>query len=358
MESMRASSSRQAMPTTDEMSSAVEPVDEGSETYVVTVAQTGRAFTARVGERLLGAARRSGVWVPFECGWGSCGTCKATVVEGDAELLFPAAPSFDERDVRRNRILLCQSIARSDLTIKPFRVSDEPRVDLATRDDVAELVKVEELGPSLNRFTFRLTAPAEYVEGQYASLQLGNGLWRCYSMQDLAGSDMVSFIAKRYEGGVGSSALFALEPGVRIDIELPYGGMWLKPSSAPVVLVAGGTGISPILAMVRRLVAEQDGRPVRVYYGAGSPAELVAWDELHDLISCLADGALVGVVVEGDDHWYGPTGFVTSALTDCVELAADADVYLAGPPPMVDAVLAVLKESNVGMNRICYDRFG
>lgn len=326
--------------------------------YQVTVTKNGQTFTAREGERLLGAARRAGVWVPFECGWGSCGTCKVTLVQGSAELVFPDAPSFDERDVRRNRILLCQSVATSDLAIKPFQVSDQPTPERATRDDIAELFKVEELGPGINRFTFQLTAPVSYLEGQHAALQVAPDLWRCYSMEHLSGSDTVSFIAKRYEGGPGSNALFELSPGTSIEIELPYGGMWLKPPPTPAVLVAGGTGISPILAMVRRLAAERDARPVRVYYGAGSPAELVAWDELHELVASLPDGVLTGAVVEADENWDGTEGFVTEALAHCVELKADADVYLAGPPPMVDAVLAVLKEHNVGMNRISYDRFG
>lgn len=327
-------------------------------TYAVTVSQTGESFPAEAGERLLGAARRAGIWPPFECGWGSCGTCKVTLVEGTAELVFPDAPSYGARDVRRNRILLCQSVATSDLTIKPYRVSTEPQPELATRDDVAELAKVEELGPDISRFTFRLPSPVTYLEGQYAALRVAPEVWRCYSMADLAGSDVISFIAKRYDGGVGSNALFALEPGSSIDIELPYGGMWLKPPPAPIVLVAGGTGISPILAMVRRLVADHDTRPVRVYYGAGSPAELVAWDELHELVGELSDAVLTGAVVEADEDWDGTRGVVTEALVHCVELATDADVYLAGPPAMVDAVLAVLKEHNVGMDRISFDRFG
>lgn len=337
---------------------AIDAVAESAPAHKVTITQNGQSFMAREGERLLGAARRSGLWLPFECGWGSCGTCKVTVIDGSADLLFPGAPSFNAGDVRRNRLLLCQSVATSDMTIKPFRVSDEPRPDLATRDEVAELIKVEELGPAIGRFTFQLTEPASYREGQYAALQVAPSLWRCYSMENLSGSQTVSFIAKRYEGGVGSNALFALVPGSSIAMELPYGGMWIQPPPTAVVLVAGGTGISPILAMVRRLAADGDARPVRVYYGAKSPAELVAWDELHDLVASLPDGRLSGAVVEADEAWNGATGVITESLVHCVELTADADVYLAGPPPMVDAVLALLKDHNVGMNRISFDKFG
>ena len=358
MEPTPTTSGRPPTPDAAVRASTGDAGAEAGRVHTVSLAQNEQSFTAREGERLLGAARRSGTWLPFECGWGSCGTCKATLVEGTTELLFPGAPSYSERDARRNRILLCQSVATSDVTIKPYRFSDEPVPELATRDEVAELIKVEELGPSISRFTFRLTEPVTYQEGQYAILQVAPQIWRCYSMEDLSGSNTVSFIAKRYDGGVGSNALFALEPGSSVAMELPYGGMWLKPPPTAAVLVAGGTGISPILALVRRLVADRDPRPVRVYYGAGSPAELVAWDELHELVAALPDGQLSGAVVEADEDWNGTTGLVTESLAHCVELTADADVYLAGPPAMVDAVLALLKDHNVGMDRISFDKFG
>jgi NAD(P)H-flavin reductase/ferredoxin len=328
-------------------------------TFKVTVAQTGQVFEVRHGERLLAAARRSGVWLPFECGWGSCGTCKIGLVEGTARLLFPDAPSWSERDERRSRILACQSSPTSDLTIRPFRVADEPTAGLATRDEVAELIKVEPLGPDINRFVFRLDEPAHYLEGQYACLELAPGLRRCYSMEDLSGTDAVSFIAKRYDGGEGSNALFALEPSAHIAIEFPYGGMWVRSNNVPCMLIAGGTGISPIRAIVRRLVAADDPRPIQVYYGAGSTAELVAWDELDELVGQLPDGTLHGTVVSPDATWAGSKGLVTDALRSCSALEADdTEVYIAGPPIMVDAVLGLLKECGVGMNRINYDRFG
>jgi NAD(P)H-flavin reductase/ferredoxin len=306
---------------------------------------------------LLGEARRAGLWLPFECGWGSCGTCKVSLVEGTTESLFPDAPARSERDARARRILTCQSVATSDLTIKPLRVSDAPRDGLATRDVSARLCEVEALGPNIHRFTFRLPEVVPYLEGQYAKLEVAPGLWRCYSMADLAGSEVVTFIAKRYEGGAGSNALFALPLGAQVAMELPYGAMSMAQSEAPVVLVAGGTGISPILALVRGLAATVDPRPVRVFYGAGSPADLAAWDELEKLVGQLPDGELVGSVVVPDPGWSGVTGLVTTPLAGCVELTG-ADVYLAGPPVMVDAVLAVLRAAGIAIDRIHYDRFG
>lgn len=128
-------------------------------TYRVTVAPGGQVFDVRHGERILAAARRAGIWLPFECGWGSCGTCKATLVEGDVELLFADCPSVNERDARRRRTVTCQTTPTSDIVIKPNWAESAPRLERPTADYQARLTHVDMLGPQLRKFTFELDQP-------------------------------------------------------------------------------------------------------------------------------------------------------------------------------------------------------
>ncbi|WP_197651703.1 2Fe-2S iron-sulfur cluster binding domain-containing protein [Carbonactinospora thermoautotrophica] len=345
---------------TSTMRSSPVPVSSATtaRTYRVAVATTGESFEVREGEPILAAARRAGIWLPFECGWGSCGTCKVTLLDGEVDLLFPDAPAVQTRDARRRRTITCQATARSDLTIKPSWASDRPREELPTADHRAELVEVEELGPGIRRFGFRLDAPATYRPGQYAILQLGPGLRRCYSMANLPGSTLVEFIAKRYPGRPGSEGLFASTPGQRLALELPYGDMWLRPGTRPVVLIAGGTGISPILALARQLAATGDARAVHLFYGANTRAELVCWEELTALAAAMPDATLHGALLRPGPGWTHTTGFVTEALEPHLGRLVDSDFYLAGPPPMADAVLALLRAHGVQLDRIHFDRFG
>lgn len=328
-------------------------------THRVTVSGTDLTFEVAAGERLLAAARRAGVWLPFECGWGSCGTCKVTVEDGETELLYAAAPAVSDRDARRRRVVACQSTARSDLVIRPTRTENTPPAERPVRDHVGELVAREDLGPDLARFHVRLGEPAAYHPGQHAVLDLGAGLRRCYSMAGLPGSDQIAFIAKRYAGKPGSEALFALEEGTPIGIELPYGDSWLRPGVRPVVLVAGGTGISAVLALTQHLAAgAHDGRDVHVYYGAGSEAELVCWDELEAAVGRIPGGRLAGAVLTGSPRWTGTRGFVTDALAVDVGSLGEADVYVTGPPVMAEATRALLRERGVPIDRIHVDCFG
>ncbi len=324
--------------------------------FEVRIAGTDVCFRVSSGERILGAARRAGVWLPFECGWGSCSTCKTTLVEGDVKLLYPDAPALDPRDNRRRRFLACQSTACSDLTVKVLRTG--PADERPTRDYQAALVTADDLGPNIGRFRFRLDSTSTYRPGQHAILELGAGLRRCYSMACLPGGDTVEFIAKRYPGGAGSAALFSLSPGDLVPVELPYGDMWLRSGERDVVLIAGGTGLSPIIALLRQLVDTGTARQVHVFYGANTEAELVCWDELQALVARLPSAQLHGALARPAEGWPGATGFVTDALGPRLATLTDAEHYLAGPPVMVDVVLALLREHHTPIDRIHYDRFG
>ncbi len=327
--------------------------------FTVTIVPDGPCFDARPGETLLEAARRAGLALPHECGWGSCGTCKVTLVSGDTELLFPAAPAINPRDARTRRIVACQSMARSDVTIRlsPAAPPPLPVPDEAHR---AELVSVEELAPEVRRFTFRTEAEADFLPGQYAILHLAPGLRRAYSMCNLPGDRSLQFISKRYRGGAGSAALAAMTPGATLALEAPFGTCTLNPRPGRKVLVAGGTGISPILALVRQMVRDGSdfAAPVDVIYCARRPEDLAAGDELGALVARVPGASYRPHAEEGIDGPALSSGRATDAIAATSYDPGATEFYVAGPPVMVDAVKVQLKEAGVPITRIRFDSFG
>ncbi|MBI4940127.1 MAG: hypothetical protein HY830_05215 [Actinobacteria bacterium] len=137
----------------------------------------------------------------------------------------------------------------------------------------------------------------------------------------------------------------------------------------PGELGAGGTGISAISALVQHLAkdsarqpgtlgAERVSRPVHVFYGAATRAELVCWDELVEHTAAMPDGHLHGALVDPGAGWDGTVGFVTAPLTERLPALPDADFYVAGPPVMTDAVTALLRAHGVQLDRVHHDSFG
>lgn len=323
----------------------------------VSIADTDISFEVAPGERILTAALRAGAWIPFECGWGSCGTCKVTLVSGEVETLFAEAPAISPRDARRNKILACQSSPASDLVVKPTWVQDSPRDGLAAQRCAAVLATKDEIGPAIFRLGFTLEHAVPFREGQHAVIEVG-ALRRCYSMSNRPGTATAEFIMKRYDGKAGSETVSALSPGDDVVIEMPFGEMWLQDTDAPVVLVAGGTGIAPILSLLHQLAADRDPRPVRVVYGANVFDELVCWDDLASLAGELPNSALLGALARPHPGWEGVEGLVTHALEPMLGDLGNADFYIAGPPVMTNAVRAQLSEAGVQLDRIRYDSFG
>ncbi|WP_316202549.1 MULTISPECIES: 2Fe-2S iron-sulfur cluster binding domain-containing protein [unclassified Bradyrhizobium] len=319
----------------------------------------GVAIDAAGHDTILQAARRGGVALAYECGWGSCGACKVTLIDGQVDLIFPGAPAVNPRDARRNRILACQSRAISDVTIARGP-GDWSAPTPRCVEQQAILRGIDDLAPEIRQFSFETAEPIDFRPGQYAILHLGNGLRRCYSMCNLPGSTVLQFIAKRYDGGTGSNALAALAPGTRITIEAPFGVCTLRRQPGRKVFVAGGTGIAPVLAMLREAAAAHldFGSPVEVIYGARTPADLAADDMLAAAITQTPRARYLPVVEHAPSGWPHAAGFVTDVIKAAIPDPAAAEFYVAGPPVMVNAVRSLLRAVDVPITQVHYDSFG
>lgn len=325
----------------------------------IQIAPDGPTFEALPGETILQAARRNGQTLPYECGWGSCGTCKVELVEGAVDLIFKDAPAVSLRDARRRRILACQCRPTSDIVIT-LPSGEWAGMPLPCREHTAKLSVVEELAPEIRRFTFHTEGGADFLPGQYAILHLPNDIRRSYSMCNLPDGKTLQFIAKRYHGGVGSNALSDLALGSRITVEAPFGVCTLRRKPGRKVFVAGGTGVSPILSMIRQAAEESVDfdAPVDVIYGARSPADLAAGGELAAAAARIRHARYTPVVEMPPEGWAHQHGYVTNAITALVDAPTQAEFYVAGPPVMVNSVKAQLKEAGVPITQVHYDSFG
>ena len=312
------------------------------------------------GEPILSAARRAGLWLPFECGWGSCGTCRATLLQGQVTYLFPDAPARRPRDERHHRILLCQTTPAGPVRIKPLSVRTDPRPDLPTADYSGQLSAVHEIGPDLFRVVIELDRPATFLPGQYAILELSPGLRRCYSMTNLPGVPEVQFLIRREPHGRLSPILTRLPVGTPLRLELPYGAAYLQPPKRPLVFLAGGTGIAPHLSMLRALAAHSrpDSLPVSLFYGARNRASLVELDTILRLLAQVPQSRLFLAIQQPDPEWSGPVGSILDVLVAQLTDWSSYDYYISGPPGLVSAAQQLLADRAVPVTQIHTDPFG
>lgn len=183
-------------------------------------------------------------------------------------------------------------------------------------------------------------APLDYLAGQYLDVLLGDGRRRSYSMAAPAGGDVLELHIRHLPGGVFTDRVFnELQAGQRLTLEGPAGDFYLRPSTAPVVLLASGTGFAPVKALVEHAIASGATRPMRLYWGGRKPADLYLDALCRQWAASLPWFDYVPVVSEPapEDAWSGRTGLVHHAtLADYADLAQH-EVYACGAPQMVAA---------------------
>lgn len=336
---------------------------EGGARWRIQV-EGGTAFDiARDEDTLLRGALRAGCGWAYECSVGGCGSCRFDLLEGEVQDLWLGAPGLSARERQRGKRLACQSRVCGDLRVRVRLGAAPPPTGPAPRRFEARLVQVRTLTADMAEFSFAAEGAADFRPGQYALACLpGVAGARAWSMSNLPnGHGLWQFIVKRMPGGLGSATLFdrvGLQQAITLDG--PYGHAHLNTDSArDLVCIGGGSGLGPMLSVVRGALAVHDARRVRLYIGLRSQADVGALQALQGLDNPRLDVTTVLSAAEPDPPWAGATGLVHEVMERTLPAPmSDFDFYFAGPPPMVEAVQTLLMQRHrVHPQQLRFDRF-
>ena len=151
-----------------------------------------------------------------------------------------------------------------------------------------------------------------------------------------------------------------LKAGDALDVKGPYGTCTLRSSSSrDLVLIGGGAGMAPLWSLINAVAERDPKRKVTFYYGARTARDLFYLKELEALAERMPAFKTVLALSEPapDEPWSGETGFISDVVGRLEDNLMDCDAYVCGPPPMVDASLAILAAKGVAKERIFYDKF-
>ena len=319
---------------------------------------TKKTMPERPDQSILDAAEEHGVSIVNECQSGICGTCVATCASGDYQMGRTEGLSDVERTARK--VLTCQTFADSDCVIDLQYPADDNAARLVTGHAV--VTGVEKLSSTTAILRVDVSGMVDSITfkaGQFAQLQVpSTDVWRNYSFAHPDdGRTELEFIVRLLPDGVMSDYLRdRAKPGDRIALRCSKGGFYLRPVVRPIILVAGGTGLSAILAMAQSLDADI-GQPVHLLYGATAAEDVCKLDELEALKQRLPGLQLHLIVSRPDDRWNGPVGLVTDLLDESMLSNGDADVYLCGPAPMVEATRNWLDNNGIHRIGLYYEKF-
>jgi propane monooxygenase reductase subunit len=305
-------------------------------------------------ETVLDAAFGQGYNLAYGCREGQCSACKCFLIEGDVALKPYSNFALSDSEQSGGYSLMCRAMPEQDLVIELLHYDpDNYRLENPIRDGVATVEAVEPLTHDITRLVLK-AEDFSFLPGQYVDLWVpgtDGAAKRSFSLANRPGDGLLEFMIKRYPGGRLSGMLEGqIKPGDELQFTGPYGAFHLRRSERPIVMIAGGSGMAPILSVLRQLAGEGCERPVRFFYGARGEEDLFHLDEIAELGERLADFRFQPVV----------GGFVHETVDEFLasgELAAP-DVYMCGPPPMLEAAEPMLIDKHkLSEQRIFQDKF-
>ncbi|HEY0411284.1 MAG TPA: FAD-binding oxidoreductase, partial [Candidatus Dormibacteraeota bacterium] len=257
---------------------------ETSEIHQVQLTPDGRSFEVLPGESVLGAALRQGVRLKYGCLHGNCSSCKYLLLDGEVDFGVASPYSLPPGEREDGWALLCCATPLCDLEIQSSTVHD-PRMlpDLVPEERCSEVAGVEHLGGDLWRLRLDLDRPLRFHAGQYVQLSVPGSQddWRAYSISSPPSlQPAAEFVARRIRGGRFSGRIDRLARGTAIRVRGPYGVGYLREGSDPVLLVAGGSGIAPILSILQQAAEHDDPRMLPDLVPEQRCSEVAAVDHL------------------------------------------------------------------------------
>ncbi|WP_295399551.1 CDP-6-deoxy-delta-3,4-glucoseen reductase [uncultured Thiocystis sp.] len=326
--------------------------------FKIEIESDDRTFEADPGETLLSAALRQGVGLPYGCRNGQCGACAAQLLAGS--IRYPSGQPEGLEGKPAGACLLCQAVAESDLRLAVARIRTAAMIEVRTLP--CRVDRLERLSHDVTRLFLKLPEQQRlpFMAGQYLEFVLSDGRRRAFSIANAPHDDeFIELHVRQVPGGEFTDFVFdGLREKAILRIQGPLGSFVLREESArPMLLIGGGTGFAPLKGMIEHALHVCIQRPIRLYWGVRSRRDLylaelpATWSQRHP------DVRFTPVLSEPDPDWTGRTGFVHEAvLADHPDLVR-FDVYLSGPPVMVEAGRAAFAARGLSMDQMFSDAF-
>lgn len=311
---------------------------------------------------LLEALTSEKIFIPSACGGkGTCGYCKVKVNDGAGPLLPTEEPYLSTNERADNVRLSCQIKVRNDMDITI------PEELLAVKQYSCIVDSITDMTYDVKQFRMKLVEPAlmKFIPGQYIQIfapkYKGNSeeVYRAYSISsDAKDEGYVEAIIRLVPGGICTTYCFEhLKEGDKMILNGPYGDFCMTDTEAPMICIAGGSGMAPIKAILHHMKNIQSTRRCSYYFGGNTEKDLFLIDEMSRFEKDLPNFRFIPVVARPEGQWKGETGLVTEAVKRNEPDCSKSEAYLCGSPGMIDASIDVLTKLGMPEKNIFYDKF-
>jgi CDP-4-dehydro-6-deoxyglucose reductase len=329
--------------------------------FRVKIESSGHQFTVKSGESILDAAFRQGISLPYGCRNGACGSCIATIVSGD--VCYPqgtpeALSGYNTADTA----VICQAVPDSDLVLRVREV--ETAKDISVKILPCRAEHLERLSHDVMQVMLKLPESdrMQFLAGQYVEFLLRDGRRRAFSIANAPHQDeYLELHIRHVPGGSFTGHVFdEMKDRALLRIEGPLGTFYLREDSQrPVLMLAGGTGFAPLKGMIEHALYAGVNRPIHLFWGVRAKRDLYMQHLPEQWMKQQPDFSYTPVLSEPeeDDDWQGATGLVGDALIEQYGNLAGFDIYMSGPPAMIEAATPRFVEHGAQPEHMYSDAF-
>ena len=320
-----------------------------------------KSVAVKEGQSVLDAALEADVSLIHQCGSGSCSSCMVTLTEGQARMRPGSSSTLLRSEFEAGKRLLCLTEPESDCT---FSLNYDVDASTGTPTKARAFIdSIEKLAHNVIRLTLEL-AEGDWIDfkpGQFIQVKVpGLGVMRSYSPASTSANlpKIVLLIRLLPDGAMSNYLRNEATPDAILELEGPFGSFYLREKvKAPHILIAGGTGVAPILSMIDTLRQTSGKKPsILLSFGCANP----------DSLFCLDDIALRGhwlpslttrISVDNEASGDLLLGNPVAALRDGDVLDPDTVAYICGPQPMINAAYQRLESLGVQHANIFAEQF-
>ncbi len=329
----------------------------------ITNQRNNTSFVANADETILDAALRDNRIYPYGCRSGVCGACKSNLVSGQVDYgeYEDFALTDDEKD--QGKVLLCQAIPLEDVVIDVEEIMTGTNIQIKMLP--CRVGKIERLAEDVIQLFLTLPKTQEfnYIAGQYLDIILKDGQRRSFSIANLpeqaAEQGLELHIRYVSDGHFTPRVFDSMKERDLLRFEGPFGTYFLQSDAdKPIIMIAGGTGFSPIKGLFQHAVKENPNQDIHLFWGARDKQDLYMDDEVQKWLKIYPNLKYTPVLSDSKvDEWQGDKGFVHEIVCATYDNVEKYDVYASGPPIMIDAVRDSLSERGLNLERFYFDSF-
>jgi ferredoxin-NADP reductase len=313
------------------------------------------------------AAEASGFFPPAICKAGSCGSCLAVCTQGDYQLKSYSQGILPEDPEKTGTLLLCRTYPETDLQLQAPYYADKIQTHLPMPRE-AYITEILPIADRTMKLVLQLTEDEEqglgfeFEPGQFVELEVPElDLKRAYSIANTPNWEgRLEFLIRLQEQGQFSTYLQTqAKVGQILKVHGPSGTFTLQSQRLnPRCFVAGGTGLAPFLSMIRRMSEWDEHHPTQLFIGVNSEAEIFCRETLAEIQQTLPQLNVTLCVWKATETWEGFKGTPVDALADYLaKTDLFPDLYLCGPPKLVEASVKIAQENGIDSEYIYCERF-